>query len=65
MPIKLFFALIFVTILVSYILFCFQFPYVCTENIRYCIPIIPILAMGMGFLLNAVIGKLKKAGERK
>ena len=58
MPIKLFFALIFVTIFVSYILFCFQFPYVCTENIRYCIPIIPILAMGMGFLLNAVVGKL-------
>ena len=65
LPIKLFFALIFVTILVSYILFCFQFPYVCTENIRYCIPVIPILAMGMGFLLNAVIGKLKKAGESK
>lgn len=65
LPLKLFFALIFVTILVSYILFCFQFPYVCTENIRYCIPVIPILAMGMGFLLNAVIGKLKNAGESK
>ena len=63
LPIKLFFALIFVTILVSYILFCFQFPYVCTENIRYCIPVIPILAMGMGFLLNAAIGALKKQGE--
>ena len=63
LPIKLFFALIFVTIIVSYILFCFQFPYVCTENIRYCIPIIPILAMGMGFLFNAAIGALKNQGE--
>ena len=64
LPIKLFFALIFVTIIVSYILFCFQFPYVCTENIRYCIPIIPILAMGTGFLLNSVIETLKKSGGK-
>ena len=59
LPVKLFFALILLTVLVSYYLFCFQFPYVCTENIRYCIPIIPILAMGFGFLVNAAGNKLK------
>ena len=46
---KLFFTVILLTILISYYAFCFQFPYVCTENIRYCIPVIPILAMGFGF----------------
>ena len=56
LPTKLFFVTIFVTILVSYYLFCFRFPYVCTENIRYCIPVIPILALGLGFGINAAVG---------
>lgn len=46
---RLFFAVVFLTILISYYAFCFQFPFVCTENIRYCMPLIPILAMGLGF----------------
>ena len=46
---RLFFVVILVTVLVSYYLFCFQFPYVCTENIRYCMVVIPILSLGLGF----------------
>ena len=49
LPVKLFFMAVFLTIIVSYTAFCFKFPYVCTENIRYCIPVIPILAMALGF----------------
>ncbi len=49
LPVKLFFMVVFLTIIVSYTAFCFKFPYVCTENIRYCIPVIPILAMALGF----------------
>ena len=45
---RLFFVTAFLTILVSYYAFCFAFPYVCTENIRYCIPAIPILAIAAG-----------------
>lgn len=55
---KLFFAVIFLTIMISYYIFCFQFPYVCTENIRYCMPIIPILALGLGFGVNALKAKI-------
>ncbi len=57
---KIFFVTIFVTILISYYLFCFEFPYVCTENIRYCIPVIPILALATGFGVNRIGEKLKK-----
>lgn len=57
---KLFFAVIFLTIMISYYIFCFQFPYVCTENIRYCMPIIPLLALGLGFGVNALKTKICK-----
>ena len=57
---KIFFVTIFLTVLVSYYLFCFEFPYVCTENIRYCIPVIPILAMALGFGVNEVKKRLAK-----
>lgn len=49
LPVKLFFMAVFFTIIASYTAFCFKFPYVCTENIRYCIPVIPILGMALGF----------------
>ena len=51
---KAFFVIIFFTILISYYIFCFQFPYVCTENIRYCIPVIPILGIGLGYAVNCI-----------
>ena len=57
-PIKIAFSIFFITIMTSYYIFCFKFPYVCTENIRYCIPIIPMLAMGLGFFANCFMKKL-------
>ncbi len=49
---KVFFTVVFLTTLISYYGFCFRYPYVCSENIRFCIPIIPILAMALGFGVN-------------
>ena len=60
---RLFFAVIFFTIIISYVAFCFQFSYVCTENIRYCIPVIPILGIATGFGLNGLLEKRRKATE--
>ena len=57
---NVFFIVIVLTMLISYYLFCFNLPYVCSENIRFCIPLIPILAMSFGFLVNSVKKKLKK-----
>lgn len=61
MPTKLFFIITLVTIVVCYYIFCFKFPYVCTENIRYCIPIIPILALGLGFGVNTLSSVFKSS----
>ena len=58
--IKAFFVIIFFTIMISYYAFCFSFPYVCTENIRYCMPIIPILGIGIGYAVNTVTKCLRK-----
>lgn len=60
LPIKIFFVVIVLTMLFSYYVFCLKFTFVCTENIRYCMPIIPVLAMSFGFLINSVLKKLKK-----
>jgi predicted Na+-dependent transporter len=49
-----------VTLLGSYYLFCFQFPFTCTMNIRYCVPLIPMFAMGLGLLLQHCHGDSKK-----
>ena len=49
---RLFFAVLTVTMLGSYYLFCIKFPFTCTMNIRYCVPLIPIFVMGLGLLLQ-------------
>lgn len=45
---KVFLALIYVVFFVSYYIFCFQFPFVCTENIRYAVPLIILGALFTG-----------------
>ena len=47
-----FFSMLALTMLGSYYLFCFRFPFTCTMNIRYCAPLIPLFAMGAGLLLQ-------------
>lgn len=49
---RIFFIIIFAIYIVSYYSFCFAYPHVCTQNIRYCIPLIVLSAMGMGLLIQ-------------
>lgn len=53
---RVFFAAIAVTMLVSYYLYCFKYAFTCSMNIRFCVPLIPILIMGLGLLLQRFSG---------
>lgn len=57
---RVFFTFLAVTLLVSYYIFCFKFPFTCTMNIRYCVPLIPLFAMGLGLLLQRFNGNSVK-----
>lgn len=52
LPLKMFFAVIYLTFMLSYIRFCFAFPHTCTQNIRYVTPAIWIGAMAIGFVFQ-------------
>lgn len=54
---KVFFALLFVVILGSYYIFCFEFPFTCTQNVRYVVPLIVTGAMFIGLWLTKTLGK--------
>lgn len=58
---KIFVALIYVVFFASYYIFCFQFPFVCTENIRYAVPLIIIGA----FFVGLAVQYLGKASDKK
>ena len=49
---RLYFGLIFATHLISYYMFCLAYPFSCTYNIRYCMPLIPLCAMGLALVLQ-------------
>ena len=49
---RLYFAITFAVILVSYYLFALAYPLSCTFNIRYAMPLIPLCAMGLGMVLQ-------------
>ncbi len=49
---RAFFGLTAATILVSYYAFCFEFPFTCTMNARYCMPLIPLFVMGLAMTLR-------------
>ena len=56
--IKLFFTIMFVTMLASYASFCFSYPYICTMNFRYIIPLLLMPCLSFGCFYNA-----KKPGK--
>lgn len=53
---RVFFAVLGVTLIGTYYVFCFQYPYTCTMNIRYCTALIPILTIGIGLMLQRLSG---------
>lgn len=62
---KIFIGLIYFVMLGSYYIFCFEFPHVCTENIRYAVPLIVIGAYFVGLavqhLLSENSGRIRQA----
>ena len=49
---KLMISEIFVVVFGCYILFCFNYPQVCTQNMRYCVPLIFSGSAAIGLLLR-------------
>ena len=49
---RIYFSLLFGVILVSYYMFALAYPHSCTFNIRYCMPLIPLCAMGLALVLQ-------------
>ena len=58
---RIYFSLLFAVILVSYYLFCLAYPLACTFNIRYCMPLIPLCAMGLALTLQRTESSKKAA----
>lgn len=50
--IKIFFGITYITIMGSYIEFCFQYPHTCTMDFRYIVPTIIIGAAAIGLFIN-------------
>lgn len=58
---RAYFALIFATHLISYYMFAIAYPFSCTFNIRYCMPLIPLCAMGLALALQRLKESKKPA----
>lgn len=50
--VKVLFGLIFLIVFGNYVVFCINFPHICTQNTRYCVPLIVIGAAFTGLFLN-------------
>ncbi len=55
MPMKMFTGLLYGVILISYYVFCFRFPHVCTQNIRYAVPLIVLGAYFIGWAAGRLL----------
>lgn len=51
---KIFIGILYFTLMICYYIFCIKFPHVCTENIRYCVPVIVIGAYFVGRLAQHI-----------
>lgn len=60
---KWFFATLFAVILGSYYIFCFEFPFSCTQNIRYASPLIVIGALFIGMWITKIRNKKTKLAK--
>lgn len=50
---KLLLGILYFVMLISYYIFCFQFPFCCTQSIRYASPLIVLGAIFIGMLISA------------
>lgn len=51
---KIFLGIFYFTLMISYYIFCIKFPHVCTENIRYAVPVIVVGAYYVGRLAQHI-----------
>ncbi|MGN1457564.1 MAG: ArnT family glycosyltransferase [Acutalibacteraceae bacterium] len=64
MPMKIFIFLIYGVMFVSYYVFCYQFKHVCTENIRYAVPLIVIGVYFVGLAFQHLQADKKKTYKK-
>lgn len=57
---KVFTGIFYFTLMGSYYIFCIKFPHVCTENIRYAVPVIVIGAYFVGRLMQKLNTSISK-----
>ena len=55
--VRVFFSVMALTMLLSYYLYSFSYPFSCSLNIRFCVPLIPLFIMGLGLLLRRFSGE--------
>ena len=58
---RAYFGLLFATHLISYYMFAIAYPFSCTFNIRYCMPLIPLCAMGLALAVQMLKESTKPA----
>lgn len=61
---KIFVGLLYGVICISYYTFCLKFPHVCTQNIRYAVPLIVIGAYFIGYAVQNSLHKDAKLWKR-
>ena len=62
-PLKIFIGLIYFVLMGCYYWFCIEFPHVCTENIRYAVPVMIVGALSVGYLVYDLLSSGKKRNE--
>ena len=54
-PVRVFICSLYLLILVMYYYFCIEYPHVCTQNVRYGVPLIVIGALSSGYLIQVLM----------
>ena len=63
-PMKIFIAILYGVFFISYYIFCMRFPHVCTQNIRYAVPLIVIGAYFIGWAVHDLMDDNAKSWQR-
>ncbi len=63
LPMRIGLALVWAVIFGMYIQFCLSYPHVCTQNMRYAVPLIPLGALFLGAAVAALSDRKGKLGK--
>lgn len=64
LELKLLLTLAFAVIFGNYIVFCINYPHICTQNTRYCVPLIAVGAAFVGMYIENTHGSKHKLCEK-